>query len=189
MTPVVTHSAELDQQEDWCPGDVVFCPGRGIGTIVSRHRRAPLGVTREYLTIDIPKYALKIMLPVDAAAESGLRRPACRQELEQALNALGSKPPAPSSNWRTRVKRNHERLADGSPAQIAEVVCELALLGGSRGLAHHEREIYRTARELLEAELALGFGIDDAEAARQVDGRLGLTGDAADRLLSGSRRS
>lgn len=153
----------------WRKGDVVFCPGRGMGTIVGRAKQSPLGVAREYLTIEIARGNLRLMLPTDSAAECGLRHPAGRDEVAEALDALGTPAGPCSANWKTRVKHHHERLSQGRPRDVAEVITELA---ARKTLAHSEQQIYQTAREIFQLELALSFDIDDDSATRLVDDRL-----------------
>jgi RNA polymerase-interacting CarD/CdnL/TRCF family regulator len=66
----------------WEIGAAVFCPGRGLGLVVGRAVCAPLGTPREYLTIYVQRVGMTIRVPVDRAAELGLRPPASPQELK-----------------------------------------------------------------------------------------------------------
>jgi CarD family transcriptional regulator len=144
-------------------GDVVFCPGQGLGVVRARGAYAPLGVTREYLTIHIVSARMTLKVPIDEAVNAGLRRPASRRALLDALNASVAEP-AIESAWQTRIKRNDERIASGDVHELGEVARELTDLAAARPLGMRDRAQLATATKQLLSEWMLAFGADEPGA-------------------------
>jgi CarD family transcriptional regulator len=156
-------------------GDQVFCPHHGIGVIRERRQRQVLGRRRDYLTIDVAQAGMRIMLPADAAARTGVRSPSSAAEAAEALAGLAS-PPAPMpDNWRARTKDSEAKLASGRITALVEVVRDLAARQLSHRLAAKERELFLRARELLTGDIMAALDLDEAAVTARIDDAVGTT--------------
>ena len=118
-------------------GDAVVCPHHGVGTVVERSIRELAGTRREYLTIEVDRGALTLMIPNDEAARGRLRPLGSPTELRRGLDTLGGVPQRPSDNWQKRRTEALRKLASGDVLEVAELVRDLghsAPRGGSRPL-------------------------------------------------------
>jgi CarD family transcriptional regulator len=149
-------------------GDAVFCPGHGLGVVCARGLAAPLGVTREYLTIDVLSAGMTLKVPLDEAVNAGLRRPASRQALRDALHGP-VEVSAIEMAWKTRIKRNGDRIASGDVHELGEVARELSYLAVGKALSVRERDQLAIAVQQLVSEWMLAFGVDEPGAHAALD--------------------
>jgi CarD family transcriptional regulator len=153
-------------------GDAVVCPHHGVGTVVGRSTRELAGTRREYLTIEVDRGALTLMIPSDEAARGRLRPLGSPTDLRRGLDTLGGVPQRPSDNWQKRRKEALRKLASGDVLEVAELVRDLGHYGATRRLATSDRQLYTQARELLEAELTRALGMSKSRAGDEIAGRL-----------------
>jgi CarD family transcriptional regulator len=62
-----------------------------------------------------------------------------------------------------------EKIRTGSLFEVAEVYRDLSLLRTQKSLSHGERQMLRTARDLLVKELAVARSAPEGEVAEQLD--------------------
>ena len=67
------------------------------------------------------------------------------------------------------VVESLQRLGTGSLYEVAEVYRDLSLLRSQKTLSHGEREMLRTARDLLIGELAVARSASETEVAQELD--------------------
>jgi CarD family transcriptional regulator len=150
-------------------GERVFFPRHGIGVIRERGQRQLLGHRRDYLTIEVARAGMQIMLPADEAASAGLRSPSDGTQAEAALAVLSAAPEPMSDNWRTRTKDNEARLATGQITELAAIMRDLGDRQVIKGLSSGERDLYQRARDLLTGDLMVGLQVDEAAVAARID--------------------
>lgn len=171
--PAQADSANGGAQEfDFAVGHAVVSPHYGVGTVVDRSVRKLAGKRREYLTIEIQRHAIKLMIPTDATEGARLRPLASPAELGRALQTLAEQPQPLSDNWQDRKKDALRKLGSGEVRQIAELVRDLANLDASKPLAVNDRDTYTHARELLEGELSTALDMHLPQAGAKVDRKL-----------------
>lgn len=155
------------------PGDPVVSTHHGVGYVVGHGVRTLLGAEREYLTVEIPKGRVRIMIPVDQIGESAALRPLSSQsELRSALEILATSPAPLAGTWQTRKKDIVARLAAGDLASLAEVVRDYAHAAATKPLATNDRELYRHVRTVVTEEVGLGLGFMPTRAAAEIDAQL-----------------
>jgi RNA polymerase-interacting CarD/CdnL/TRCF family regulator len=150
--------------QTWDVGDTVFCPARGLGTVTDRGTRSPLGTPREYLTIEVARNRMTIMVPLDEVEAIGLRKPASRPALRNALEVLSQPRGEESDAWQARSKVNERKLHDGALLDTAEVVRDLSWRAAEKPLGVRDRQMLATGRERIEGQLAHAFKIDETSA-------------------------
>jgi RNA polymerase-interacting CarD/CdnL/TRCF family regulator len=145
-------------------GDLVVYASHGIGRVESRDDHGDKG---EMLVL-VFENGLKVTLPLDRA-RSTLRAPAGEEALEAVQRTLGSDSPPSSEHWSRRHRNSQAKLVGGTVGGLAEIVrdgVQRERERGKGGTVPITNQLYRTARKLLIAEVALARGIepDAAEA-------------------------
>jgi CarD family transcriptional regulator len=166
-------TADAAAPPEFALGTPVVSPHHGVGRIVERGVRRLFGVEREYLTVEIPRGGVRLMIPLDQVGHgAGLRRVASPSTLRAALEILATSPAALSGTWQTRQQDISRRLAGGDTALLAEVVRDYAHAASAKPLATNDRALYGQVRGLVEAELEVGLDLSPGEAAAEIDSRV-----------------
>jgi len=152
-------------------GDLVVYASHGIGRVESRKKHKSEGET----LVLVFENGLKVTLPLDRA-RSTLRPLSGEAELKAVQRTLGSDTPATSEHWSRRHRNSQAKLVGGSVGGLAEIVRDGAQRErerSKRGTAPIANQLYRTARKLLVAEVALVRGIEpdaaDAWIVQQIN--------------------
>lgn len=156
-------------------GDHVVHPLQGIGTVQEIRETTVLGERLEAYVIRTTK-GMEIVIPVEKAAEVGLRPIARADDVERILRILRSpsheEPFTSAEGWFQRFEDLKNRLRAGDAETLAETVRDLAKNAKVYELNVKEQEILRSAKELLVHEIALAAGISRAKAAEKVEDAL-----------------
>jgi len=83
-------------------------------------------------------------------------------EVREYLTSGGTEMP---KNWNRRFKHNRDKMKTGDIFELAEVVRNLALRDGEKGLSTGEKQMYVKAKKILASELMYAKGLDEEEAA------------------------
>ncbi|MBF6621030.1 MAG: hypothetical protein ITG02_12475 [Patulibacter sp.] len=150
----------------WPIGQVVFCPGRGMGTIVGRDARRPLQTACTYLTIRYEHPAKTVLVPEDRAGELGVRRPAGEPEVKRALAVLSTPPSCTRDGWQPRLADNTAKLRSGDLCAIAEVLRDLTNRAADSALRMQERSQRLQAFNSLQGQLRHALTLHDDEARK-----------------------
>ena len=147
-------------------GDKVVYPHHGAGTVVKKEQREVLGAKREYLTIKILHNDMTVNVPADNAERVGLRKVIDEEAVKKVVKYLTSGGTEMPKNWNRRFKHNRDKMKTGDIYELAEVVRNLALRDGEKGLSTCEKQMYVKAKKILASELmyAKDLSEDDAHA-------------------------
>ena len=74
-------------------------------------------------------------------------------------------------NWNRRFKHNRDKMKTGDIFELAEVVRNLSLRDGEKGLSTGEKQMYVKAKKILISELMYAKDLDEEET-RRVAGRV-----------------
>ena len=157
-------------------GDKVVYPHHGAGTIVKKEKRIVLGEKREYLTIKILHNDMTVNVPSENADRVGLRKVIDEEMVGKVLKALTGTGTAMPKNWNRRFKHNRDKMKTGDIFELAEVVRNLALRDGEKGLSTGEKQMYVKAKKILASELMYAKQMDEDEAAAWLDEVLSTVG-------------
>src|SRR5437868_2260831 len=86
--------------------ETVVHPRHGIAVIEGRYIRKLEGQEREYLRIRVPETGLVLNVPVERAAEVGLRPVMSSKQANKILKILGESESESEGNWVRRQKAN-----------------------------------------------------------------------------------
>jgi CarD family transcriptional regulator len=145
-------------------GDKVVYPHHGAGTVVKREKREVLGEKREYLTIKILHNDMTVNVPADNAERVGLRKVIDEEAVKKVVKYLTSGGTEMPKNWNRRFKHNRDKMKTGDIYELAEVVRNLALRDGEKGLSTGEKQMYVKAKKILASELMYAKNLSEDEA-------------------------
>ena len=145
-------------------GDKVVYPHHGAGTVVKREKREVLGEKREYLTIKILHNDMTVNVPTDNAERVGLRKVIDEEAVKKVVKYLTSGGTEMPKNWNRRFKHNRDKMKTGDIYELAEVVRNLALRDGEKGLSTGEKQMYVKAKKILASELMYAKTMSEDEA-------------------------
>jgi CarD family transcriptional regulator len=145
-------------------GDKVVYPHHGAGTVVKREKKDVLGEKREYLTIKILHNDMTVNVPADNAERVGLRKVIDEEAVKKVVKYLTSGGTEMPKNWNLRFKHNRDKMKTGDIYELAEVVRNLALRDGEKGLSTGEKQMYVKAKKILASELMYAKNMTEDEA-------------------------
>jgi CarD family transcriptional regulator len=127
----------------------------GAGVIVAIEEREVLGERQKYYIMQLPIGDMKVMIPMNAVDDLGLRQVIGPEEVERVYQVLQGEETAMSSNWNRRYRANMEKIKSGDIYEVAEVVRNLTIRDIEKGLSTGERKMLDTARQILVSELVI----------------------------------
>jgi CarD family transcriptional regulator len=145
-------------------GDKVVYPHHGAGTVVKREKREVLGEKREYLTIKILHNDMTVNVPAENAERVGLRKVIDEEAVKKVVKYLTSGGTEMPKNWNRRFKHNRDKMKTGDIYELAEVVRNLALRDGEKGLSTGEKQMYVKAKKILASELMYAKTMSEDDA-------------------------
>ena len=150
-------------------GDKVIYPHHGAAVIEELTERELQGEKRKYLVLRLAHGDLTLMVPVDSTEEVGIREVVSKREVRKVLDVLRERESRQPSNWSRRYKTNIEKIRSGDVYQVAEVVRNLAIREGEKGLSAGEKRMLTKARQILISELVFAVGATEDKAEDMVD--------------------
>jgi CarD family transcriptional regulator len=75
-------------------------------------------------------------------------------------------------NWNRRFKHNRDKMKTGDIFELAEVVRNLSLRDGEKGLSTGEKQMYVKAKKILASELMYAKNMSEDEAIEWLEGVL-----------------
>ena len=120
---------------------------------MKREKREVLGEKREYLTIKILHNDMTVNVPAENAERVGLRKVIDEEAVKKVVKYLTSGGTEMPKNWNRRFKHNRDKMKTGDIFELAEVVRNLSLRDGEKGLSTGEKQMYVKAKKILASEL------------------------------------
>ena len=107
---------------------------------------------------------MTVMVPVENAARTGLRRVVAADVVDEVLEVLRGKPTAMPKDWSHRYKHNRDKLKTGDIFEVAEVVRNLALRNAEKALPTGEKQMLTKAKKILASEFMYARDLSEDEA-------------------------
>lgn len=148
------------------PEDLVVYPAQGVGRIERIDHQEVGGAVCEFYIVRIMANNVTLMVPVNNAANVGLRRLTTTEHAREILDSLaqaGDCPVSTGQNWNRRFREYSERLKSQDLADVAQVMRELLLIGRSKELSFGERRLLEQATALVTGEIAEVLGTPEQE--------------------------
>lgn len=151
-------------------GDKSVYPSHGVADVVNVETKQIGEHEVAFYHLRVCGTGLKIIVPVHKAEENGMRALAGDSEIDELFELLADhEVPCDRQTWNRRYRGFMEKIRTGSLFEVAEVYRDLSLLKTQKSLSHGERQMLRTARDLLVRELSVARGAPESEIAEQLD--------------------
>lgn len=141
-------------QPSFTIGDKSVYPAHGVADVIGLENKTIGSDEIAFYHLRVVGSGLKIIVPVHKAEENGMRSVATPEEIEEMFELLRDHEiPNDRQTWNRRYRGFMEKIRTGSLFEVAEVYRDLSLLKTRKTLSHGERQMLRTAQELLVREL------------------------------------
>src|SRR3982751_1526121 len=116
------------------------------------------------LMIKILHKDMTVNVPAENAELVGLRKVIDEEAVKKVVKYLTSGGTDMPKNWNRRFKHNRDKMKTGDIYELAEVVRNLALRDGEKGLSTGEKQMYVKAKKILASELMYAKNMSEDEA-------------------------
>jgi CarD family transcriptional regulator len=107
---------------------------------------------------------MTVNVPADNCELVGLRKVIDEEAVKKVLKYLTSGGTEMPKNWNRRFKHNRDKMKTGDIFELAEVVRNLSLRDGEKGLSTGEKQMYVKAKKILASELMYAKNMSEDEA-------------------------
>ncbi|NIA71087.1 CarD family transcriptional regulator [Pelagibius litoralis] len=156
-------------KSEYDEGDYVVYPTHGVGRVLGIETQEVAEVTLDLIVIKFEKDRMTLRVPVNKAANSGLRKLSSRKMMDTALTTLKGRSRAKRTMWSRRAQEYEAKINSGDPVSIAEVVRDLHRSADQPDQSYSERQMYQAALDRLARELAAVEKIDETAAATKLE--------------------
>jgi CarD family transcriptional regulator len=151
-------------QPSFTIGDKSVYPAHGVADVIGLENKKIGSDEIAFYHLRVVGSGLKIIVPVHKAEENGMRSVAAPEEIDEMFELLRDHEiPNDRQTWNRRYRGFMEKIRTGSLFEVAEVFRDLSLLQTRKSLSHGERQMLRTARDLLVRELVEAQSAPEAE--------------------------
>jgi CarD family transcriptional regulator len=135
------------------------------------------GHQERYYLLKLASTAMTVMVPFSHVGGLRLRKVTRTSEMTRVLEFLAKARARKTSDWKDRFKENSDKMADGTPMKVAEVLrCLLEQQAAAKVLSFREKKMLDRARHMLITEMCTSRGVSEAEAIAMFDKALGKVG-------------
>ena len=154
---------------DFQVGDKAVHPAHGVGEVTAIEQREIGGTRTMFYILRILDNAMKVLVPVSAATQVGLRAIMTDKQANNILQTMRAREVAVDVQpWSRRFRVYTEMIKSGSPVEIAKVLRDMNRLKFDKDLSFGERRLLDQARSLLLKELAFAKKKTEAEMAEEI---------------------
>jgi CarD family transcriptional regulator len=153
-------------------GDKVVYPAHGVGCVEGVEKLTVAGTEVTLYTITFEKDRMRLKLPLQKVATSGLRRLATDDQLVEIFQTMKGRARIRRVMWSRRAQEYEAKINSGSPVQVAEVLRDLRRNVSSTEHSYSERQIFQQALERLASEIAAIDNTNQEQASLKLQGIL-----------------
>ncbi len=174
LPPVKVDPAKAEIRVDegeFKVGETVVYPARGVADIVAIEDKEIGGRRQSFYVLRVHDTEQKILVPVNNAAQIGLRRPISEAQVREIFRILKvTDVPLDTQTWNRRYRGFVEKLATGSVFAVAEVLRDLSRVKIVKdGLSFSERQMLERARGLIVKEIAVARAKPEDVVRQQIE--------------------
>jgi CarD family transcriptional regulator len=157
-------------QQSFSVGEKCVYPTHGVAEVVAIETKTLGGHQVDFYQLHVTSTGLRINVPVAKAVENGMRRVAGRADVDELYDLLRDhEVPCDRQTWNRRYRGFMEKIRTGSLFEVAEVYRDLSLLKTTKELSHGEKQMLRTARDLLVKELSVAKDSTEEQIAEELE--------------------
>jgi CarD family transcriptional regulator len=154
---------------DFVVGDKAVHPAHGVGEVTGIEEREIGGTRAHFYILRILDNGMKVMVPISAATQVGLRYIMSDKEATGILSTMKAREVAVDVQpWSRRFRVYTEMIKSGAPVEIAKVLRDMNRLKFDKELSFGERRLLDQAKSLLLKELALAKKKTEAEMSEEI---------------------
>lgn len=151
-------------------GDSVVYPMHGAGVIEDIEQKEILGKMQSYYVMRMPIGDMKVMVPMENAAEIGMRDVIGKAQAERVLESFRTTETNVIQNWSKRFRENMGKIKSGDIFEVCSVVKSLMMRDRQKGLSTGERKMLSNAKQILISEIVVATGISHEEIETRLIG-------------------
>ena len=144
-------------------GDFVVYPAHGVGQVLGVENKKIGDTFFDLVVVRFDQERMTLRIPLEKAANSGLRKLSSKQQMEKAISILGTRAKSKKIMWSRRAQEYETKINSGNLALIAEVVRDLHKEDQAEQ-SYSERQMYQAVLERLAGEYAAIEEIDQNSA-------------------------
>jgi CarD family transcriptional regulator len=146
-------------------------PAQGVTEIIGIETRDVEGIQHVFYVLRVLGSEKRILVPIGREQHVGLRHVMGGKDVHEVLAVLGQRDiEYEPETWNRRSRRYLDKIASGSPTQLAEVIRDFSVLKGKKVLSFGERKMLENARNLLVQELCVALQKKEPDVVKLVDG-------------------
>lgn len=151
--------------------DMVLYPMHGVGIIKAIEEKEVLGKNKLYYILNVPQIRMQIMIPIEKAADLGIRQLVDPAVLENVLTDfhLGNTDPIIYKNWRYCRDLNNKKMKTGDIYKGTEIIRDLMRKNQKSKLGAEDTNMLNSARRMFISELMQVKGIAQEQADHLLD--------------------
>jgi CarD family transcriptional regulator len=160
----------MDTTPRFAVGDTAVYPTHGVADVVRLETRTIGDQSLGFYHLAVRGSGLRIIVPITKAEDNGMRPLADGDAIDELFAFLQDREiPSDRQTWNRRYRGFMEKIRTGSLFEVAEVYRDLSVLRLGKSLSHGERQMLKTARDLLVRELAAARGATEDAVAGELD--------------------
>lgn len=151
------------------PGNLAVYPNYGVGKVVSIESR-PMGESEvSCYVINILSNGSKVFVPIDSAAQMGLRNLIDSDSTQEVYNCFKHKNlELLKMNWNKRYRFLQEKMKTGKIADVAAVISDLMFLKKKKGLSYGEERLLNDAEDIISTELSISENLSKEDVITKI---------------------
>jgi len=155
---------------DFKVGDNAVYPSQGVAEVVGIEQKVISDKPQRFYVLRILDSDMRILVPIDRAAQVGLRGVIGSDEIDDLMEILRDKEVrVDKQTWNRRYRGFMEKIKTGSLFEVAEVYRDLYRLKTTKTLSFGERRMLDTAKGLIVKELAIAGRTPEAKVERELE--------------------
>ena len=153
-------------------GDRVVYPMHGAGVISGIEECEVLGEDKSYFVLQMPLGNMKVMIPMDAADQAGLRDVIGQEQVEEIRDVLAAPPQRVGGSWNKRFHAILAQMKSGDIQEAAAVLRNLTIQDRQRKISSGEHRLLELARQIVVSELVYACDKTPEEVEAWMEGIL-----------------
>jgi len=155
---------------DFKVGDNAVYPSQGVAEVVGIEQKVISDKPQRFYVLRILDSDMRILVPIDRAAQVGLRNVIGSNEIDDLMEILRDKEVrVDKQTWNRRYRGFMEKIKTGSLFEVAEVYRDLYRLKTTKTLSFGERRMLDTAKSLIVKELSIARRTPEAKVERELE--------------------
>lgn len=146
--------ANRDKNQTFKVRTKIVYPAHGVGYITEIEKQEIAGHKVELFVIEFEHEKMKLRVPVQKAANSGMRNLSKPERMDEMLELIEGKARVKRTMWSRRAQEYEAKINSGDLQAVSEVVRDLFRADDQPEQSYSERQLFEQARERLGRELA-----------------------------------